>query len=464
MTDVRRVVLGVCVIALACGPVSMLAQSQPSETRAVRRQLTGKVVDVDGRAVSQARVMVGNWERLRRVTVEGNTLAGDPVRIETTRDGRFAIDTTGLSTRGVVVAIAPSGAWAVVDPVLTGDVNLVVTIGSAVKLEGRVTDSRRQPVAGATVRLAAHVGGAWLSRAVVTGGDGVYRMGGLPYDPNQLEYDGAAVVVTAPGFAMQRWSLAWSDEKVGKGGGDRTWTLDVPLSRGGGLTGTVRDQSGEAIAGARVVAWGSTHDIHLSEIDLTATCPDRVIVGSATTTAEGTYEIRNVPLLRQLGWISGEHDWTGTLRSGAQKRFHGGLVVVAKGYDPAMLELPRASREGGVLTQPIVLRPSTRVLGRVVDSSGAGVSGLRVVARFEHGDRMVDQLLFDRGPGDRICEQVTGSAGDFAFDGLPESTVPGRLELWAMDKAGVAQGASAEVVKPGSETTVKDIVLDGRAT
>jgi protocatechuate 3,4-dioxygenase beta subunit len=422
------------------------------------RTLRGRVLDENNRPIPQTRVMVLSWKPFLPITIDGDRIIGASARSTTCKDGKFEIDTSGLEALGTVVAMAASGSPTVAEPVLMADSNLVVRIGTGVTLEGRVVDAKGQGVPAATVRFFCRIPGARFTRAVSAARDGRYRLAALPCVPDGIGVDSVAVMASAPGFAAQRWSVGWARENRAASTGDRVWTLDIPMSRGATLAGFVRNASGEPVVGARVIAWGSVDDIHINELDLTSECPQCPIVASTVSKEDGGYRLENVPLARRTNRFSPEHEWLGSVRSGAQKRFHGGLLVEARGHDPCMLELPCADREGAVMNQDVTLAAAARLTGRVKDTAGQPVAGARVRARLD-SDAMVTELLFDRGGGDRLSEQTTGADGTFRFEGLPER-LEGKPELllWVEDERGRIS-AAAVVVDPERPTEVPDLVL-----
>lgn len=449
--------LAACLLVLA----PLVAQSRPEGGA---RVLRGLVVDEENRPVPKSRVLVLEWKPFKNVTIDGDQVIGAPAKSAACTDGKFEVDTTGLGPLCTVIAMAASGSPEVVERVFAGDSNVLMKLRTGLTLEGRVVDAEGKGVPGATVRFFARPGGTAITRSVAAAADGRYRLTALPWLPNDLAGDDVAVVVSAPGFATQRWSAAWSQENAATSTGDRIWTLDVPLSRGSTLSGVVRNAAGQAVAGAKVVAWGSLDDMHGNEIDLTSDCPQRTVVAQAVSKEDGGYELRNVPLMRRTNRFSSEHEWLGTLRDGAQKRFNGGLLVHAADCDPVMLELPCADREGAVLQQDVTLGPPLRITGRVTDAAGQPVAGVRVKARLGGGE-MVSELLFDRGGGDRCCEQRTGADGRYAFVGLPERAVAKtEVTLWTEHETKESDSRRITVEGTAALYEVPDFVLEDQVT
>lgn len=204
-----------------------------------------------------------------------------------------------------------------------------VTVGRAEVLAGRVVDSNKGPVVGATVTLLVGGGGFGPSGesspairvTTTTGADGSFRFTAATERGNRL-------LVEAPGFAMMELS------------GLRSGALrPLALALGRVVTGTV------VLADKRTPAPG------------------------ALVRFEGAASGR---------WVEGRADGTFVLEGLPRE---GGRIVADAG-ERGRGSLPAPSGESGSTRPVVVLAPTGTLRGRVVDAStGVAIAGIRVKAR-----------------------------------------------------------------------------------
>ncbi|WP_164010968.1 carboxypeptidase regulatory-like domain-containing protein [Pyxidicoccus trucidator] len=118
---------------------------------------------------------------------------------------------------------------------------VVLELGSALHVEGTVSDESGQPVAGATVRVssASLMESTGASLRALTGPEGHYRLG--PLESGEWDF-----AVTAPGH-LDRWRL--EPQTLGPA----TGPVDFTLHRAASITGRVTDTEGRPLSGIRLV-------------------------------------------------------------------------------------------------------------------------------------------------------------------------------------------------------------------
>lgn len=167
---------------------------------------------------------------------------GPPVRAVTGEGGGFALEVAGGTYRLVARKGAASAALEAPVTVAAGATATVeLTLGEGARVAGTVRDGAGA-VGGAIVSVRPSGASGDLGRAIASA-DGSFRVEGLP--PGA--YD---VVADAPGHAraVSRWNV------VGPGEGA---TVELVLGILSAVEGSVRDERGDAISGATVVATAS---------------------------------------------------------------------------------------------------------------------------------------------------------------------------------------------------------------
>jgi hypothetical protein len=275
-------------------------------------------------------------------------------------------DAKGVVTLGpipaapVTLEVRPRGGMPMripVDPPAAGTVAdlgvLRVRNGESVRVV--VQDDGGRPVAGAKVTVRGSAG-IVLTVAGVTGEDGAAELSGLPKNA------GVALDVKAKGFRPAR-NLRFDLESS---------PFTVKLSRGGSISGTVRDAEGTTVAGAEIALTGDKS------------------VGRQVESSDpmGAFTFDGVD---DGGWR---------------------LVASAAGYansEPAKAEVEDHRSVEGV---SLVLNPADAIAGHVVDGSGAAVGGARV--------RLVDgSARDDLDRASAIAEAVSASDGAYQLVAAP---------------------------------------------
>jgi hypothetical protein len=197
----------------------------------------GRVVDPEGRAVSQALV----WCELAEVSA-GPWIGGRLDSRPASSDGTFAL--AGLPARELIF-VASSRDWVESEPRrvnlrnVTGTFELTLTLRRGGSVVGRVTDAMGRPlpkvqIGAGSVRPTGAVG-------TETDGDGRYRLG--PLAPGELE-----LWFRGEGYRPERRSAVVGSEAT---------TLDLVLLEAGEIRGRVVDAEGEPLAAVEVGLTGA---------------------------------------------------------------------------------------------------------------------------------------------------------------------------------------------------------------
>jgi hypothetical protein len=218
----------------------VVAPGQPIQTDIVLRRsssLSGAVVDQDDVPVDRYQVRVESSFHLR------------PVRTVLTNDelGLFKIDGLPEGTYSILISSATSGAARIRDvaTVAGGDTSIgTVHLNTEPLLRGLVSDRSGRPVVNAQVLLGRNYhesGGAARDRSVeaTTTEEGQFVFKGIEPGSGDLQ-------VSHDHFAPVRIPV----EVPAQGG----TTVEVVLTRGGGISGTVRSRRGVPRASTRVIA------------------------------------------------------------------------------------------------------------------------------------------------------------------------------------------------------------------
>ncbi|MFQ5844357.1 MAG: carboxypeptidase regulatory-like domain-containing protein, partial [Planctomycetota bacterium] len=285
------------------------------------------------------------------------------------RRTRFTLDVhaTGSGQVRTLVRGPPEG-----DP---GEVT--IRLESGFTLRGKVSTVDGKPVAGAAVRgsVAASAASTPVGRRdTVTDDRGEFALDDLPEG-------GVSVTVTAEGYASATTS----------GSLPRTRHLPVVLRKGGAIFGTIRDDAGKPVPGARI------------------TFTTRV--GDGTSGSSGA-----------------DADDQGSYRAeGLAPGPVTQVTVAAEGYPVESswrgeLLLPAQTlASGGELQYDVVLRSGTKVTGTVVRATdGGAVGGALVKLARQQGQQLQD-----------IASVESGAGGRFTFEHVPpgsygvEASAPG---------------------------------------
>ncbi len=352
--------------------------------------LEGRLVDAAGTGLPGTRLELSSSDplldelldlaRLRRTTCgEGGVFAfrGLPAGVYLLRARGPAVRLPGMT---VVVAEGERRRL--------GDV--VARPGGSLRV--RVVDRAGKPVPGARVRACPRAGGGcpWRTRAR-TGRDGRALLAGLRPGTWRVE-------AAAPGF------LPADRDGLHPGRGT---PVEIVLSRGGGIAGTIVDAGGRPVGAAR----------------LALRIPGSVAAPAAETTVHPDAE-------------DGSFRWQG-VPAGTWN-----LSVRAPGRGSATVTHLEVEEGEEVDAGEIVVEPGLVLRGRVTAADGSPVSGAEVVA------------LGEEEPPAEGPATWTGSDGTFELGGLPrEGAVLARAP-------GFAPGKSRFRVIPGEGLPWMEIVLD----
>jgi beta-lactamase regulating signal transducer with metallopeptidase domain/protocatechuate 3,4-dioxygenase beta subunit len=235
------------------------------------------------------------------------------------------------------------------------------------RLEGVVTDEAGQPLQGVRTRLIAASDWRWWPESVMTDAAGRFAIDGLPRDVSMN------VSTFRPDLGETSRFVRLTSER------QRLEVSLVARPFGGSVAGTVTDEQGRPIAGARVVNLGGEYQAERRE---------------ATTGADGRFRLDDLYTNRNN--IDGE---------GTEP--HRTILVVAPGYQPTR----RRKTDGGPREQPVevsfTLEPGRTIRGRVVDEAGQPIEGV---------EANPDSTLLGPYP---IALVYTDEDGRFGFDSMP---------------------------------------------
>ncbi len=312
--------------------------------------ITGQVFDAAGKALSDALIQVedehGRWRDSQSLDSDGRFRFG---HLPTGRY-RLAVFPSQSMDRNLLPLTHADVA------VTAGAVtHLTLTATEGVRLAGRVTDTTGQPVFGASVTVYS----AWQHQArATTDAEGAYVLSGLPTGTYRI------VVDPPPGRSLAAQSA--NNVLLHSGTTTRDFVLPPPAT----LTVRVVDGAGNPVASARAT---------LTSADLNApSSRDRM------SNLDGVIQFISLP---------------------------GGLYDLLV-EPPAVASTPllpqrrsgiRVAPGASVTLEPLVLEASGSLAGRVETPDGAGVPGVRVIARGHDAER----------------EAFTDSDGSYQIDGLP---------------------------------------------
>ncbi|MSR61217.1 MAG: hypothetical protein EXS08_02050 [Planctomycetes bacterium] len=259
---------------------------------------------------------------------------------------------------------------------------LVITLGKGASISGRVELADGSAAEGALVKVSfdpeAMVGMGALNAARGGSGesksaaDGRFEVAGLGKGPFVV----VATLERGEGDAKQKW-LARS-KSVAPGTNDMLLRLAAPST----IAGRVRDAAGAPVAAFHVRTAQASGSLFMSVESR----------GQDFQDAEGKFALRNLE----------PGSWT--------------IEASAKGFGPMTpleLALPRADET----PLELVLAPAASVAGKVVDPSGAPVSGAKVTLQVENLQRLA------RLRGDIQAPEATSlEDGTFVLEGLGSGT------------------------------------------
>lgn len=367
-------------------------------------EVTGVVTDRRDQPVAGA----GVW-----LQTEYNHWSGGRVIAHTEADGTFAVAEIreGLSLGAVAAGYAPSRLIDL-DLVDTSSpaaaIHLVLEDGSGV-VEGRVVNPAGAPIADALI-----VVGEAPSHMEYRGGDGYVekwtQRTALSNEEGRFALDGIKtgtipIAGRAKGFGLWRAEVEVSE-------GERTW-LDITLAETVTVTGTVTDERGAPLSGARVRAYDRAPQvtfISMGQIDFGQTFG---YVG-AISDVQGRY--------RLTGATPGEVH----LFAQPERNLR---TIEAVPYVRAILEAEPADE----LEWNPVISPGRTIEGIVLYQDGHPMGEVAVFARDEAGDER--------------HVMVNDAEGRFRFSGLEGASYNLHVQYWTpppgtppLDKGGVVPG------------------------
>jgi RNA polymerase sigma factor (sigma-70 family) len=410
-------------------------------------RVRGRVLDAHGAPVAGATVVAVPASVGIVTTTEGKATS-----TTSAADGSFDLAVSDVAPTFRLFADAPRRSPAASEQVRPGeDVTLVLAACSS--LAGRVRNMSGEPISGARIRWIATLDAdAAVVRGATTDKDGAYRIDGLPPSRGRLHVassrqEDLAVVAEAPDYARLVVHTP-------RGGGFPS-TLDLWMVRGATVNGVVVDgETNAAIVGARVVCAELGSRFAPAALEgLVVGASRHAVAGETTTDAEGRFQFDHVQA-------------EGVFRLDQNPGGRGGPVVghvlaAADGYAPGMDDVPVVA-DGTRVAARIKLWPATRIEGRVVDSDGAPVVGVRVsgfAADLGAGPCWIDLRGFPSG------RPVTDADGRYRFDAFPARRgEPTSIRLSARspgetDHVGENSSSVAARARAGETTTAPDLVL-----
>jgi protocatechuate 3,4-dioxygenase beta subunit len=289
---------------------------------------------------------------------------------------------------------------------------LGATPADPVSVRGRVVHAG-EGVGGTLISfLPEGAGGMGALKLETTDANGAFEV--------ELDHPGPYMISVQSGMAMGQQNTIEYLEQIPSGVREHTLTIELPAGR---ISGEVRGPEGAPLAGCRItlnveggISVGSTYGGHYTEL---------------VTDESGRYEVRY-------------------LRPGLYSLAAGGASFGGLFGGENQIEGARAIRSGLRLSQGQWLdsvdfrleRPG-RIVGSVLDSGGAPVSGAAVFVRDDEG-----RLL------DRFSLVTTGAGGSFTYTGL----AAGRYSVRAQTGAKVSGAVRVEVTAGGEARAV--VTLD----
>lgn len=312
----------------------LLAVAEPSASAAAL-PFSGLVVDEQGEPVTGAEIQIYPFEPAKVAR------PGETITVHSGADGVFRIDGLQGGTLYRMLTWKPGFAPREdedLDPAAGAVGSYRVVLRRGRTATGQLVDTAGQALADAVLELvdrsgrsgALQAGGSPLEmrlRQVRTGADGGFTV-------SDLTAGGYELKVSWQRLAPQRIALELPP-------GEGVWDFGRIEIGGTTLAGKVTDPSGRAVGKAVVWLLQEGH-------------PDNGSWGQAPiagTREDGTFDISGLPTYDEVA-----------------------LDICAEGFLPEKVVL----RDVGTEILPVVLQPAGRITGRIVDSDGAPVAGVRV--------------------------------------------------------------------------------------
>ena len=314
-------------------------------------RVSGIVVGPDGKLLAGAKIRLGRGRR--RTPTETTSLA----------DGSFTLDVppTNVQLMALYPGLAPASQRVAFSDEKREQTDVRMTLRQGHEVAGRVTNSKGQPVQGASVR--AREGRVEIADCM-TDAAGRYRLLGLPN--SDLEVD----VVTVGYVDLRKRRL-----RVDQG------AVDFRITRAGALAGRVVDaKTGKPLRVFKVALFGEGRmNRRVLRFDV----------------ADGRWR------MQRSTFTPGE-------------RFT--LEISAPGYAVTVLRGVQATPDPAPDRTIARMRPGVRLTGRVLDrTTGSPIPGAAVHLLWPDRPSM-------RIPQVRTITQNSGARGDFAFPDLPSGS------------------------------------------
>lgn len=339
-----------------------------------------------------------------------------PTAVKTGADGNAKLSPVRAGWVGVQVSAAGYATGSSFTQVAGGGASghVDVRLHKGYSVEGRVVDEHRKPISGAHVDTAAAWGMADGNEAVVTDGDGKFKIPALPPGSHTLvATDGEH----APGRSAP---VTVADRSV--------TGVEITLKDGGVFAGTVVDDAGKPVPYATIRVGGVGQQVY------------RVASRQATSDKAGAFEIRGLDRVK--------------LKARAEAD-----AAASKVVDVDLSTEPK-------VTLKLVLDVKGIIAGVVVDETGAPVPEVQVNAFPDILGGEAPESLSLAG----MSSAATDGAGKFTIRGLPDGGYRVRASrasannMYEWGQQGVAAKTGDKNVKitlnaPGS--VVGKIVVDG---
>jgi RNA polymerase sigma-70 factor (ECF subfamily) len=352
-----------------------LAEPQPAPVApppvAQGPTIAGRVVDAGGHPVAVARVVSHPDDLSKPVDAAKAGTAGSRSFVATSgADGRFEVRADPQTVQAVLTAAGDDGLGQASAAPRDRDVEIKLIAWKS--LSGKVTNTAKEPVAGARVTMHLLLDALVEDRVATSDTNGEYHLERIP----SLGWTPDAPSV---GRGRHGWVIAEADgyaplyvERDGMGGGRRgadPSKLDLVLVRGIAVAGKVVDGDTKSpLPGATVVCWSDEGMMGFGgPSGASMSNPwGRRPLGETTSAEDGSFRFEHVPAQGPNGIAS--HN------SGKHGQTLGHVAAWREGYVFGGDQVP-VSKDETTFETTIALWPSATIAGRVVDTDGKPVGG-----------------------------------------------------------------------------------------